>query len=316
MSEPNGPDQDFGTQIQRIAEEAKNVPDEDLTGFFRGATLLIQDPVHRRALEAVLLHHKRGIVGWTTAPPQVVVLVHGIRTEAAWQEPLAALLLAIPNVKARPVKYGYFDAFQFAVPFPRRFRRNPIEHLVQQLRILGAQTPNARMSVIAHSFGTYAISNALLENPDIKLYRLILCGSIVETRFRWDRISTQILKSPVLNECGTRDVWPIMANILTWGFGASGTFGFENVSPFNRFHDQDHSGFLKKEFYQAAWIPLFENPDLEPTAEEPRPRSPRCYSFLNLLPLRWFLLTTFILLVLGAVLLAVWWVAGHWVGPS
>src|SRR5207244_3865633 len=107
-------------------------------------------------------------------------------------------------------------------------RQGPVQRVVRELRDLRASHPTARISVVAHSFGTYALVKAL-EEPDIRLNRVILCGCIVPEEFRRARHEAQLGADSILNDCGTHDIWPVLAKSLTWGYGATGTFGFGTV---------------------------------------------------------------------------------------
>jgi len=48
---------------------------------------------------------------------QVILLIHGIRTQADWG-PMVRSRLEVPGkIEVIPIKYGYFDAFRFWFPF-------------------------------------------------------------------------------------------------------------------------------------------------------------------------------------------------------
>ncbi|MEM1317955.1 MAG: hypothetical protein AAGF29_06800, partial [Pseudomonadota bacterium] len=154
---------------------------------------------------------------------RIVLLLHGIRTQAAWGEMVASVIETRRGMSAIPVKYGFFDTIRFLVPFYTRTA--PVKRFLREYRDIRRHNPNAEISIIAHSFGTYIVSTALRE-PDVKFGRVILCGSIVKDDFRVADIESKIASLPVLNDCGTRDIWPVLAKSVTWGYGASGTFGF------------------------------------------------------------------------------------------
>ena len=106
----------------------------------------------------------------------LVLLVHGIRTEATWQEKVGAELELLPGVEAQPIGYGVFDVFRFWCPFVTRtlvLRKiaTKIRHATAMHRDNGAKN-----SVIAHSFGTYSIFRLLNELADFRFHRVILCG--------------------------------------------------------------------------------------------------------------------------------------------
>src|SRR5262245_32250257 len=93
----------------------------------------------------------------------VVVLLHGIRTRAFWYDVARPILSGIDNVVVKPLGYGYFNIFQFLLPFATR--RGPQSTILEKLRELKwdyeQKGQTIRLSVIAHSFGTYTIASIL-----------------------------------------------------------------------------------------------------------------------------------------------------------
>ncbi|HVX13834.1 MAG TPA: hypothetical protein VHC22_21810 [Pirellulales bacterium] len=146
------------------------------------------------------------------------------------------------------------------------------------------------MSVIAHSFGTYAIARILLENPDIVFHHAVFCGSIVPKSYRWDYVRER-LQTGVLNDYGTRDIWPVLAKCLSWGYGDTGRHGFgRGATVIDRGHDYSHSDFFNEQFVRNYWEPWFAADKFVPSRwEEKAPPTPWCLSILSLLPLQWVL---------------------------
>lgn len=95
----------------------------------------------------------------------------------------------------------------------------------------------------------------LSKNPDIKIHRLLLCGSIVKNAFRWDKLP-KIPQNGIINDCGSKDFYPILAKALSWGYGSSGRFGFKTNEVEDRYHDFGHSDFFELEFMKKFWIPF------------------------------------------------------------
>jgi hypothetical protein len=138
---------------------------------------------------------------------------------------------------------------------------------------------------VAHSFGTYAIARILAEEADIRIHRLVLCGSIIPAEYRWDLAASRIATDTV-NECGSRDIWPLLATACTWGYGPSGTFGFGAAYVTDRFHDFRHSDFFSEDFAQKFWLPLFlDGQIVDSSFNRPTPAS--WQNLLPRLPLRW-----------------------------
>jgi pimeloyl-ACP methyl ester carboxylesterase len=193
----------------------------------------------------------------TTLAKDFVVLIHGIRTLASWQSEVCAVVER-QGMTAIAIKYGYFDLFRFIFPFWTRDA--PVRRIIRELQDVAAraETVGARVSVVAHSFGSYAFARALRE-PRQKYHRVIFCGSIIPESFRVAEFESKFGNEPILNVCGLGDRWPIIAKSITWGYGATGRFGFGTDRVIDRFHDVGHSGFLNADFVGEHWMPFLRD---------------------------------------------------------
>lgn len=226
----------------------------------------------------------------------IVLLVHGIRTHGPWQEMVAANLETQDSIQVIPLRYGYFDALRFWFPFLTR--KKVIERVLRDIRTTCDVHRDSHLSIIAHSFGTYTIAKILEDNPDIRIYRLILCGSVLNTDFRWDKLQNRIEgyqagTNAVINECGTRDLWPILARISTWGYGSAGSFGFGSPIVTDRYHDYHHGDYFSPQFVRKYWVPFIEQGVI--TNSNWGPEIPWWKSVLSLFPLRYIIVLVIIL---------------------
>lgn len=185
----------------------------------------------------------------------IIVLIHGMNTYAKWQELAAkAITEADKNIKVYPIKFEKLDALNFL--YLNRFA--PVNRVLEQLRGIAAENEGANISVIAHSFGTYILMKILKNNSDIKLHRVILCGSVIPRSFKWQNLA-RFPTNGIINEVGTRDFWPVMARFFTIGYGSSGAFGFGSYKIKDRYHDCAHSGFFEDAFIKKYWLPFILN---------------------------------------------------------
>jgi hypothetical protein len=226
-----------------------------------------------------------------TRRPQLVLLIHGIRTHAEWQEAVAKVLKS-DHRKVVRLRYHYFDVIRFLSPCFTR--QAPIKKLEREIRHAGLTYPNHQLIIIAHSFGTFAISNILKERPDIQPSILVFCGGIVSESFRWDTLRN--LPPTIVNECGIRDPWPVLARFSTWGYGATGRFGFGAVGVEDRFHDSDHGGYLNPTFAEGFWLPLVDRGEVIDGTDK-RPINSYVLNMLSILRVFWLLPLIAILLI-------------------
>lgn len=219
------------------------------------------------------------------AKKQIVILLHGIRTEAGWTEMVQNVLQSTGDLEVVPIKYGFFDTFRFLFPFFTR--RGPIRRFIQEYRDTKTRRPHSRISVVAHSFGTYVVAKAIEQEPDIVLDRLVFAGSVVSNSFRTASFRGRLGNDPILNECGINDIWPVVAKAVTWGYGSTGTFGFGSTGIEDRFHKFSHSEYFHAGFVNDFWLPFLLRGEVRPSKLVMLPASPYWVSLLASAPLRW-----------------------------
>jgi hypothetical protein len=222
----------------------------------------------------------------TAGQEHVVLLVHGIRTNARWVGMVKDTIQRTSStpLTVEPVSYGNFSLWRFLLPGPTRW--SPISVVGKYLRAVRARQNDLQhskferrlISVIAHSFGTYCLFRVLDQNPNIALNRVILCGAVLPQNFDIGRYRAQLGSSKVLNECGDRDPWPVIAKKVAWGCGAAGTFGLFSERAINRFHRNGHSDYFDAGFVRDMWVPFLETGEVKASewdkarSEHPGPR--------------------------------------------
>lgn len=198
---------------------------------------------------------------------EVLLLIHGIRTQAPWFSMVDRVMTAQVPCKVVPIKYGYFDTVRFLLPVGTRGL--PIQMIKGAIHETKAKYPSARISAVAHSFGTYALMHAI-RDPSLELSRIILCGSVLPEEFDVERYFYANEDTGILNDCGVRDPWPVLAKCFTWGYGASGTCGFGKVAIKDRSFPFSHSEFFHQDFVSKYWVPFIRDgsivePDMDAT---------------------------------------------------
>ncbi len=105
--------------------------------------------------------------------PDFVYSLHGIRTNAYWQSRLSALIESKTGFAVGSRNYMRFDLFMFLMK--GIFSHKPLGLVEDDLRDLQKRY---RVSVIAHSFGTWLLLKALSANRDLQIHNVILCGAV------------------------------------------------------------------------------------------------------------------------------------------
>jgi pimeloyl-ACP methyl ester carboxylesterase len=187
-----------------------------------------------------------------------ILVLHGMATAGEWQEELS-WLCATTYKRSLPVfiyKYGKVRSGVFLQWRQRQLSRQ----LEQKLRYLnnkyglGGSGPD----VIAHSFGTWLIGRVLMDNPSLRVGRVILAGSVLRPDFDWSLLIGRGQVIAVLNHCALRDEWVPLAQLVIPRAGPSGVHGFLDGSPIHREEQTfGHSTFFRPDQmprnYEAVW---------------------------------------------------------------
>lgn len=209
----------------------------------------------------------------------LVITIHGIRTFGNWQDVLAEAL--IRECAARTTKppivltyrFGYFSAPALAVPL---LRHREVRRFLEWLRGALRDHPDAKASIVAHSFGTFVAAHALrlLRDDDLQRIDTVLCaGSILPQEFAWDRLIGRNRVRRVVNDCGTQDSVLVLSQMFVLGGGIAGRQGFFGMHDnggqgvFNRFFEFGHSGYFDPDPEQGHlrryWVPVLLGDDPE-----------------------------------------------------
>lgn len=188
-----------------------------------------------------------------------VVALHGIRTQAAWQRAfleVAARHGLDPHVDRW--NFGYFSVVRFLVPWARLAKvRWFREAFQQEFREAGNSGPMLP-SIVAHSFGTYILGNALLRYPYLRFDKVLLCGSILPRAFPWDLLLERGQVQAVRNEYGRHDVWTRAVGWFVPGTGPSGLEGFsaQHLRMEQEVFSFEHSEYFERGHMEQRWMPF------------------------------------------------------------
>jgi hypothetical protein len=182
------------------------------------------------------------------------------------------LLLSQAGFTTAPLDYGNFLALQLLV---RWSRQKKVQWLRDECERVYRTTGDDRPSIIAHSFGTYLVAQAI-NLYQLAFDRLVFCGAIVRQDYPWTRVFSQGLVRSVLNDYGHRDFWAWIVEYVVKNAGRSGVKGFQDLAE-GRVLQREHSEFRHSDYfydrnYRKNWIPFLQGetpPPLLPTDRRP-----------------------------------------------
>ena len=188
----------------------------------------------------------------------VVISIHGIRTTGRWQKELNDVLIGA-GFRHVPLDFGFFSALSLLMPWSRSRKVEWFHRTYSEKFAGGGRKP----SVIAHSFGSYIVTRAMLKYDDIRFERVILCGSIVSRSYPWRAVLlARDQADAVLNEAGGRDLWAAMVEWVVSDAGASGVSGFEDTADgrlVQLIHERHaHSDYFYRQNYERRWLPFLQ----------------------------------------------------------
>lgn len=285
--------------LRKLAAVLDDTPPKEALAAFRGFKAAHPQDQHE-LLEVGFSLYAAGQLVLAAERLIVVALIHGIRTAAGWQEKARSALAVEGRVVVAPIGYGYQDVVRFLGPW----RSKAIAKVQQELRDLQRVHKDSDLVVMAHSFGTYIISKILQDAPDIRIKRLLLCGSIIPDAYRWDSLSHEFTTATCVNEVGTRDAWPVFARVASFGYGGSGSFGFKTTRVWDRFFDYGHSDFFTDDHFKTFWQPFILKGQVVPSPwDTKRPTPSWLLSVLGGIPM----VKGILLLTLGLVGFFIYW---------
>jgi hypothetical protein len=181
--------------------------------------------------------------------PHFILTLPGIRTYGQWQNRFRTLLEGEGSTaQIIHFNYGVFSLISYILPFLRwikvwRFRR--------YLKSLARTHPDARIDIVAHSFGTYIVGHSLkrlASKGPVEIHTVILAGSVLKLSFPWNDLIAKKVVKRVVNDCGTQDNILLVSQLfvlLTGMAGRVGFTGFLDEHFKNRFYEFGHGGYFE-----------------------------------------------------------------------
>jgi hypothetical protein len=229
----------------------------------------------------------------------IVLLIHGIKDPGAWQQVSRTLEEATTGLRVIRLRFGVWSALAFISPLP--FFLIAQARLKREIVSADHAHNHPRISIIAHSFGTFLVLRLLRKNTHLKLWKLIFCGSVAADLADWSPIAHKVGHNPkaspnrdarttdhyIVNDCGTADIWPLVGAASGWYYGMAGVLGFNETYVRNRFHDGGHSLFFDDAFVQKYWKSFLVDDRFERSTKVQGKDIKAPYSWLYYSGVRW-----------------------------
>lgn len=175
---------------------------------------------------------------------EVVFVIHGIRDEGYWTHKIARKIqhlgrLIGRNIATETSSYGYFPILQFLISGERRQK---VQWFMNQYVEVVAKYPNAALSFVGHSHGTYLLARSLHEYRCCRFNRVVFAGSVVRTGYTWEKFVAKGQVNEVANYVATAD-WVVAffpKTIQMLGLQDLGSAG--------------HDGFVSKLVSQVEYV--------------------------------------------------------------
>ncbi|MGH3402248.1 MAG: hypothetical protein ACRDRJ_06990 [Streptosporangiaceae bacterium] len=182
--------------------------------------------------------------------PGLVLIVTGMGMRGAVEDDLRRRVERMfrPPIPVLVHRYGVARSGSLFRPGQRAATRR----LTARLRHLSVQEGRSGpVDVIAHSFGAWMIGQALRENPDIRVGRIVMAGSVLRPDYDWNAVIARGQVEAVLNHYGSRDRWAFVSEFFIPDSGPAGYRGFvQCTGVFNR----PEAGFRHHTFFQSDQI--------------------------------------------------------------
>ena len=189
--------------------------------------------------------------------------MHGIRDNGGWSIEVDRALQTVANSLNRsvePIKagYGYFPMFRFLF---LSSRQTNVRWFMDRYTEVIARYPEANVSFVGHSNGTYLLAAALQRYESFKIHRAAFAGSVVPKAYPWDQLVQQQRVTAIRNDMASADwvvgVFPGFFELLHLSdIGTAGHNGFQDDAPkdssFNKYFKGGHGAALNSDNYRSV----------------------------------------------------------------
>jgi pimeloyl-ACP methyl ester carboxylesterase len=168
----------------------------------------------------------------------IVFVMHGIRDMGLWTIRVRETVEAVAQQLGQTVEvitagYGYFPMLRFLF---LGARQKNVRWFMDKYTEAIARYPDAKVSFIGHSNGTYLLASALRRYHACKVNRVAFAGSVVPKDYPWDELVQHGRVQEIRNDIASADwvvgIFPGLFELLKIGdIGTAGHNGFQDDTP-------------------------------------------------------------------------------------
>jgi hypothetical protein len=168
----------------------------------------------------------------------IVFVMHGIRDMGLWTIGVEQTVETVAQQLGQSVEvitagYGYFPMLRFLF---LGARQKNVRWFMDKYTEAIARYPDAKVSFIGHSNGTYLLASALKHYRACKVHRVAFAGSVVPKDYPWDELVQHGRVHEIRNDIASADwvvgVFPGLFELLKISdIGTAGHNGFQDDAP-------------------------------------------------------------------------------------
>ncbi|APX12617.1 esterase/lipase family protein [Tateyamaria omphalii] len=219
----------------------------------------------------------------------VVFVVHGIRDVGYWTHKIARAIMRRANapdlrdkvkVRSQTSSYGFFPIISFLRPAKRMEK---VDWFMDQYVQVRARYPEAAVSFVGHSHGTYLLARSLREYEFCRFDTVVFAGSVVRRAFPWRDFIAQRQVRKMINYVATADwvvaFFPKAFQAVGWqDLGSAGHDGFDQAVKDGpelfevEYVRGDHGAAIQEGNWNDIAAFIFDPRQIEPAAGISAPR--------------------------------------------
>lgn len=192
----------------------------------------------------------------------VVFIMHGIRDMGLWTSRISETVELVAQRLGQSVipitaGYGYFPMLRFLFLGARQVN---VRWFMDRYTEAIARYPNANVSFIGHSNGTYLLASAFKKYHACKIHHVAFAGSVVPKNYPWDSLIQQGRVQAIRNDIASADwvvgIFPGLFELLKLSdIGTAGHNGFQDDAPkdssFDQYFRGDHGAAIQPQNHNS-----------------------------------------------------------------